>query len=303
MKKSFWLFFIVSLLLSSCYHLNTEQTVSNETSTSAVTESSSQIIEATVDNHIKEYDYFNSYDTEITSEVDNAILTSSSLQDELMQIKKIADTYENASSNANNQSEMNYSSSWSYTVWDKELNNLWDRISKNADEETKKSLLTAQRNWIAMKEEIILENIGSEEDSGSIYTLLKNNLLSEITSNRCYILANELAKIKNENFTMPKRPVYCTYVDNQGTSNVYSSLITRKNIENDDEAIISIHRLGKTEGTFISNDDGSLTYTSYDENVKGIIQIDGWNKATFEIVESKDSPFAVGETYTFDFAI
>lgn len=303
MKKSFWLFFIVSLLLSSCYHLNTEQTVSNETSTSAVTESSSQIIETTVDNSIKEYDYFNSYDTEIASEVDNAILTSSSLQDEMMQIKKIADTYENASSNANNQSEINYSSSWSYTVWDKELNNLWDRISKNADEETKKSLLGSQRNWIAMKEEIILENIGSEEDSGSIYTLLKNNLLSEITSNRCYILANELAKIKNENFTMPKRPVYCTYVDNQGTSNVYSSLITRKNIENDDEAIISIHRLGKTEGTFISSDDGSLTYTSYDENVKGIIQIDGWNKATFEIVESKDSPFVAGETYTFDFAI
>ncbi|MBP3201356.1 MAG: DUF1311 domain-containing protein [Lachnospiraceae bacterium] len=303
MKKSFWLFFIVSLLLSSCYHLNTEQTVSNETSTSAVTESSSQIIETTVDNSIKEYDYFNSYDTEIASEVDNAILTSSSLQDEMTQIKRIADTYENASSNANNQSEINYSSSWSYTVWDKELNNLWDRISKNADEETKKNLLTAQRNWIAMKEEIILENIGSEEDSGSIYTLLKNNLLSEITSNRCYILANELAKIKNENFTMPKRHVYCTYVDNQGTSNVYSSLITRKNIENDDEAIISIHRLGKTEGTFISNDDGSLTYTSYDENVKGIIQIDGWNKATFEIVESKDSPFVVGETYTFDFAI
>lgn len=38
---------------------------------------------------------------------------------------------------------------------------------------------------------------------------------------------------------------YGTFVDNQETGDIYSSLITRQNWEGTDEAVISIYRQGK----------------------------------------------------------
>ena len=254
------------------------------------------------DNVAKKYDFFNDYKSEIETEVENAIAKATSLQNEINQIQKIADTYSNAASQANTQSEMNSSSVWVYTVWDKELNNLWKRISSSASKDVKERILSEQRNWISMKNEITIENIGTSENSGSIYPLLQNNFLSDITHNRCLILARELAMIKNENFVMPDRSIYGTFVDNQGTSSVYGSLITRKNMEDDNEAIISIYRLTTVEGTFTKKENGDLSFTSYGENVKGIIKIFGWEKAVFEVTECKDSPFNVGDSFTFDFA-
>ena len=308
MNKNILMIVAITILLAGCSS-KVADTTTTQNSTDVILETSESTLgttENTVNNSDstnKEYDYFNDYDKEISTEVNIVVEATTSLQDELNKVKKIAEIYSEASSKANNQNEINSSSIWTYTVWDKELNNLWKRISNDADKNTKKLLLDSQRNWIAMKESIVLENIGSKEDSGSIYPLQKNNLLSDITCNRCYILARELAKIKNENFTMPERSLYGTYVDNQGTNSIYSSLITRKNIENDNEAKISIYRLGQTEGTFTNNNDGTLSYTSYEENIKGIIKLDGWNKATFEVTESKDSPFNVGESFTFDFVI
>lgn len=255
------------------------------------------------ENVSKKYDFFNDYKSEIESEVENAISKASSLQDEINQIQKIANTYADAAALANTQSEMNSSSAWTYTVWDTELNNLWKHISNNASNDVKERILSEQRNWISMKNEITIENIGAPENSGSIYPLLQNSFLSDITHNRCLILARELAMIKHENFVMPDRSIYGTFADNQGTGNVYGSLITRKNMEDDNEAIISIYRLTTVEGTFIEKENGDLAFTSYEENVKGIIKIFGWEKAVFEVTECKDSPFNVGDSFTFDFAI
>ena len=248
------------------------------------------------DSASKKYDFFNDYKSEIESEVENATAKASSLQDEINQIQKLANTYSDAVSRANTQSEINSSSAWTYTIWDKELNNLWKRISSSASKDVKERILSEQRNWISMKNEITIENIGAPEDSGSIYPLLQNNFLSDITHNRC------LAMIKHEDFVMPNRSIYGTFVDNQGTGSVYGSLITRKNMEDDNVAIISIYRLTTVEGTFTENGNGYLDFTSYEENVKGIIKILGWEKAVFEITECKDSPFNVGDSFTFDFA-
>ena len=55
-----------------------------------------------------------------------------------------------------------------------------------------------------MKEEVTLLDIGSYEENGSMYPLLQNSYLEEITKNRAYVIANELAKIKGESFVMPK---------------------------------------------------------------------------------------------------
>lgn len=95
---------------------------------------------------------------------------------------------------------------------------------------------------------------------------------------------------------------YGTFVDNQGTGDVYSSLITRQSLEGNDEAIISIYRQGETEGNFVDNGNGELNFTSEDGNIKGIIKIDGWNGASFKVMEtSGESPFSVGEEFGFPF--
>lgn len=281
----------------------TDTTINNTTQDNK--KEASDKVETTIsknDNVAKKYDYFNDYKSEIETEVENAIAKASSLQDEINQIQKIANNYADAAALANTQSEMNSSSAWTYTVWDTELNNLWKRISSSASKDVKERILSEQRNWISMKNEITIENIGAPENSGSIYPLLQNNFLSDITHNRCLILARELAMIKQENFVMPDRSIYGTFVDNQGTGSVYGSLITRKNMEDDNEAVISIYRLTTVEGTFIEKENGDLAFTSYEENVKGTIKIFGWEKAVFEVTECKDSPFNVGDSFTFDFA-
>ena len=94
-----------------------------------------------------------------------------------------------------------------------------------ADQKTKESVLAEQRNWVAMKEEATLLSIGSSEENGSIYPLLQNSFLEEITKNRACVLASKLAGIKEEDFMLPDRSnKYGLFVDNQGTGNVYSAL-------------------------------------------------------------------------------
>lgn len=93
------------------------------------------------------------------------------------------------------------------------------------------------------------------------------------------------------------------FVDNQGTDAVYNSLITQQSWEGEDEAIISVYRLGEIEGSFIDNGNGNLDFTSDDGSIKGTIQINGWNGATFEVTETIGAvPFSVGEKFEFPFA-
>ena len=247
-------------------------------------------------------DAFGDYDRDIEADVKAAIDSASSLQDEIDNIQDVVAKYALTASKAETQAEMNMVSGLTYSIWDKELNSLWSRISNTADEQTKEKLLDDQRKWNSMKEEVKLESIGRPEDGGSMYPMSENAFYEEITFNRCCILANELAKITGDPYKMPSRSMYATYVDNQGTGEVYSTLITKTGMELDDEAVISIYRLGETEGTFSDKGNGVYEYVSYSENVKGIIRMNGWDGASFEVTECSDCPFNVGDIYEFDFA-
>ena len=154
-----------------------------------------------------------------------------------------------------------------------------------------------------MKEEVTLLSIGSSEENGSMYPLLQNSFLEKITRNRAYVLANELAKIKGESFVMPELSAkYGLFVDDQGTGSVYSSLITQQSVEGEDEAIITIYRQGEINGTFVDNGNGELAFTSDDGSVKGIININGWDGASFKITETMgESAFFVGDEAAFPF--
>ena len=248
-------------------------------------------------------DFTYDYTEDIKADVDYAVSASDSLQEELDNINKIIQKYTLLSESALTQPEMNAASQWLFAIWDTELNNLWGRFSDLADQETREKVLEEQGNWIAMKKEVTLMCLGPQEANGSMYSMLLNSLWEEKTKNRAYIIANELAKIMGEAFTMPESSAtYGLFVDNQGSGSVYSSLITRQDWEGKNEAIISIYRQGTLEGSFIDNGNGTLTFTSEDSSIKGIIEINGWDGATFEVTETMgDGIFSVGEKFEFSF--
>ena len=251
-----------------------------------------------------EIDFTYDYTEDIKADVAYVVSNSSSLQEELKNIDTITQKYTLLAESALTQGEMNVASQWLYVIWDTELNNLWSRFSSLANQDTKEMVLEEQRNWIAMKEEVTLMSLGSQEENGSMYPMLVNSLWEEKTKNRAYFIANELAQIEGESFAMPEASTkYGLFVDNQGTDAVYSSLITQQSWEGEDEAIISVYRLGKIEGSFIDNGNGNLDFTSDDGSIKGTIQINGWNGATFEVTETIGAvPFSVGEKFEFPFA-
>lgn len=309
MKKRIFVMILV-LMAGLCIGCGKEETDSNDQSTES---KSSQLEEQSnpasrENNDIElddalEMDFTYDYSEDIEADVDYVVSASASLQNELGNIEKITQKYTPLAEAAQTQGEMNISSRWLFVIWDTELNNLWNRFSNSADQQTKEKILAEQRNWIAMKDEVTLLNLGSSEENGSMYPLLQNSFFEEITKTRAYVLANELAKINGESFVMPEiSEKYGLFVDNQGTGNIYSSLITRQGWEGDDEAIISIYRQGETEGTFVDNGNGELSFTSDDGSIKGIIKIDGWNGASFKVTEiSGESVFSVGETFEFPF--
>lgn len=307
MKKRMYMMILMIGLCSGC---SREETESKGLSTECISyqgeeqaNSESRVNNDIELNEILEMDFTFDYSEDIKTDVDYVVSGSTSLQKELENVEKIIQKYTPLAEAAQTQVEMNISSRWFVVIWDTELNNLWSRFSNSAEQQTKEKILAEQRNWIAMKEEVTLLNLGTSEENGSMYPLLQNSFLEEITKNRAYVLANELAKIKGESFVMPEISTkYGLFVDNQGTGDVYSFLITRQGWEGDDEAIISIYRQGETEGTFVDNGNGELAFTSDDGSVKGIIKINGWDGASFEVTETLgESVFSVGEKVTFPF--
>lgn len=298
------------LMVGLCIGCGKEATESNDLSTEnksvQVEEQSDSVSRENNDielNDKLEMDFNYDYSEDIKADVDYVVSGSASLQKELENIEKIIKKYTPLAEAAQSQTEMNISSRWFFVIWDAELNSLWSRFSNCAEKQTKEKLLEEQRNWIAMKEEVTSLKLGSREENGSMYPLFANSFLEEITKDRAYVLANELAKIKGESFIMPEKSAkYGLFVDNQGTGNVYSFLNTRQGWEGDDEAIISIYRQGQIEGTFVDNGNGELAFTSDDGSVKGIIKINGWDGASFKVTEtSGTSVFSVGEEVKFPF--
>lgn len=307
MKKRIYImtFILMAGLCAGCGKEGTESiALSTESKSSQAVEHS--IFISSENNEIQlndklELDFTYDYSEDIKADVDYVVSNSASLQKELENIEKIIQKYTPLAEAAQTQTDMNISSRWLFVIWDTELNNLWSRFSSLADQQTKEKVLAEQRNWIAMKEEAALLSLGSSEENGSMYPLLLNSFSEEITKTRAYVLANELAKIKGESFVMPETSAkYGLFVDNQGTGDIYSSLITRQGWEGDDEAIISIYRQGEIEGSFVDNRNGELAFTSDDGGVKGIIKINGWDGASFKVTETSGVfGFFAGEEVRF----
>lgn len=248
-----------------------------------------------------ELDYSKDYEVEIKVAVERAVAGSNSFDEEFAMMKEIEDSVTARRSDSESQTEMDMAAGYYFKVWDCELNNLWSRFSEQADSETKERVFADQRNWNNMKEEAALETLGPRDQGGSIYPVLYSDFMENSTKTRCYAIAKELSRINGSAFTMPEKTFDGMYVDNQGTSSIYGSLIITSGWESGFDAKISIYRVGELEGSVEENGQGGLSFVSFDDNVKGTITY-GWDGATFEVTEAGDgSIVSAGEKYEFPF--
>lgn len=241
-------------------------------------------------------DFTHDYSEEIRADVDRAASDAETFQQELENVERLSRRYAPLAETAQTQGEMNVASMWLFTIWDTELNTLWDRA---ADQRTE--ALAERESWTAMREEAVLLSIGSSEENGSMYPLLRNSFLEEATRDRAYLLAAGLAEKQGQPFDLPERSEkYGLFAGGQGTGGMDRYLLTRQGWEGADEAAISFPGRDELNGTFADGGNGELAFTADDGNVKGVIRIDGWDGARFEVTEAADgSPFSAGETAEF----
>ena len=273
----------------------------NEQGGNSETAPAEQAYGASICDETSTLDYSYDYDSEIKFAVQNAVVESSSYEEEFKKIDAICDHITSRRSDSENQAEMNVAASYYFKVWDDELNDLWERFSEGVDEQTKEKVLADQRNWNSMKESAALEALGPAEEGGSIYPVLYYDLLENSTKTRCYFIAKEFAAFKGVDFAMPTKGVTGMYIDNQGTGEIYGSLYVSESWESGYDCKVSIYRIGELEGSVEEAGDGKLSFASYDDNVKGTITY-GWDGATFEVTEvNGDAIVSVGDVYEFTF--
>lgn len=124
-----------------------------------------------------------------------------SISEEMAEIERKSLEYENGNWDLPQQ-EMNAKSWEWYTLWDDELNALWNQLSIALSEAEMDELVKEQTAWISRKEKNMIA-AGFEAYGGTLQPLLESSIAEEMTRARTYILAEYLAKAIGESYTIP----------------------------------------------------------------------------------------------------
>lgn len=100
------------------------------------------------------------------------------------------------------QVELNLTTGEMFTLWDEELNSLWNRLTAAVTPDEKERLLIEQRDWIKKKDQAVKE-AGEEVLGGSMQPMVENGVAWSYTRKRAYDLASLLAIMEGETFTVP----------------------------------------------------------------------------------------------------
>ncbi len=245
-------------------------------------------------------DFSADHTAEITSQVEVISGAAQSITEEMNNISNLAAEYGSIGAEAETQYDLNMSSQWPYVVWDTELNSLWGRLENRLDAGRMEALRAEELNWITIKEMMAEVALAGYRD-GSMYPMLLSGENARITRNRAYYLAAILAEASGEPFEMPEMDIRGTYVDNQGTDSVYSSLIIEQTMEGDYIGSLTIYGMISTEGIVTENGD-KLLFTDDLGGLTGEITY-GWDGATFTVTGDPSGILAAGSVYEFPMVI
>ena len=185
MKKRVWILaLIIVFFVVGCGKANVNETPASET-----TEDKNITTEIATDSQME---------TDMTevSELDDKdteeVLINNEEKDELdtyiTSIKEQSDIIKASLENDDlTQMEMNTKSQELYELWDDALNYLWGEVKASLSEDEFSKLLNEQRTWITEKEKSV-EEAGKEVEGGSMYPLVVNMKVAQITEERVYEL-------------------------------------------------------------------------------------------------------------------
>lgn len=89
------------------------------------------------------------------------------------------------------QSDLNQLTGQLYTLWDDELNAIWQRLKDTQDADTMKKLTEEERQWIKEKDKKVKE-AGKEFEGGTAQPMAENQEAADVTKARVYELAEYL---------------------------------------------------------------------------------------------------------------
>ena len=129
-------------------------------------------------------------------------LNPDSIQFEINLVQKQSDEYDGLDYAAMDQQSTNMAIFQCYTLWDDELNSIWNRLVSEITPEEKEALLKEQRAWIKDKE-AAMEDALEEAGGGTLGPQLQYGEGKVQTRKRVYYLAEKLAEVRGEKLEIP----------------------------------------------------------------------------------------------------
>ena len=200
MKKKIFIMLIVSgmVMASGC---GIDRTTQNVSRNDTVEKTDTEVTDDT--------SFDTAVDTTETTDSDSENITTTemteapsiSISEEMAEMESKSLSYENADWDLPQQ-EMNAKAYEWFTLWDDELNSLWDRLTVRLSDAEKDSLTEEQSAWIKRKEQQMIA-AGFEAYGGTLRPLLESSAAKDMTRARAYYLAEYLAKQTGEDYTIP----------------------------------------------------------------------------------------------------
>lgn len=195
-KKLIMMFLCMMVILPACGKNESEENLGKDINTNVVEDNKATEAVQLPDEQFGAAE--NAHVGEETGIEENKV---ESIQNEIAKVEEASLEHCNIDTSSMGQQEMNQHSAQWYKIWDDELNSLWSRLSDELDEETKAKVLEEQRAWIKRKEGNATA-AGVQALGGTLQPLLESETAGEMTRARVYILADYLADVRNESFTV-----------------------------------------------------------------------------------------------------
>ncbi|MBO4458709.1 MAG: DUF1311 domain-containing protein [Butyrivibrio sp.] len=252
------------------------------------------------------------YDGKVVGEkVDEVVNNSSSIEEEMKGIEKVAYYYTNFHNADLGQQDMNVLSDFESDTWDYEIQSLLKRILDEADASKKDSIKADQAAW----EENYQKCQGSFSwEGGSAAPMMNAGMNARFLKNRAYMLAKELADIKGEKYELPKRFFReNSYMGEDGALDITAGMeggsltITYAPKGKDAVEMLTydpmINENTISFRTSFMSDEGEEVLTNEgDAPIVGTITY-GWDGATLTITESGDKNLPAGTEVKFSTAM
>lgn len=311
MKKRTLYFMILAIMSLACFNgcVNQQETevVVSKNDEDPTSENNEDVVP------IKHETSFKEEQTDINIETasdqdNNALITSENGEEEQIDLSAEIQAINEEAKKLNDQTgQYAYDDSMryklcdqEYKLWDDELNSLWKRFCESAPEDLKDAVLKEQRIWIKDKE-IEAKCAGLTDQGGALQRLNEREMATRLTRMRCYELAQYLAEVTDQKFDLEvPKSVNITFIDDQGTSDIYSELIIEKVDRKNYAVTIGIYRLATFKGKATMISEGTYAFEDEERGIKGTIYVNEDHLgANFEITASDWQLVKVGDVFQF----